>query len=474
MDIEGALVAKALTSGEFPEVISRGIEPDHFYDDDVRDVYEFSLDFMQEHAQPPSMQAVKRAFPGFKVKLSQDPLSWHMEQFVRHVKENKAVELVRAYHEALEDPDEIDEIELRALEMARELTEVIPSPKAQRFSEGKQRKKEYERRKREGVMHGILLGIPTFDAITLGAQPHELIVGAGYMGVGKTTLMQHVAMSAYLQRKTSLFVSLEVEAEQILRKFDVMLADIRYRALKALELDVGEEEKWTKVLEAAERERLEHDIIIRDDIKNCTIDKVLAETIRYKPSIVFVDYLELMKVRSGGGNSSHWEKVSEAGMGLKQNARVLKVPHMTAAQLNRDAGNRKAGGGEVTLATLGYQSIGKHADMLIGLQQDEENELRNEMKLILLKYRDGPSRKHAMMQWNLDRMQIKEKGIEDRFQTRDRKPLSSRERTKEQKLELAARIGGRENPITARLAKRKSPRRSSHGKRKKQRQRTTA
>ena len=66
-----------------------------------------------------------------------------------------AVELVRDYHDALEDPAEIDEIELRALEMARELTEVVPSPKARRFSEGKARKEEYERRKKKDITLGI-------------------------------------------------------------------------------------------------------------------------------------------------------------------------------------------------------------------------------------------------------------------------------------------------------------------------------
>lgn len=447
MDYESALVSKALSSGELPLVVARGIEPDHFADEDVRDVFEYALDFMTIHKQPPSIGAVKQEFPGFKPPLSRDPISWHLDKFIRQVKERKAVELVRAYHEALEDPDEIDEIELRALEMARELTEVVPAPRASRFSDGMVRKHEYERRKREGILHGVLLGIPTFDELMLGIQPHELMVVAAYLGTGKTTLMQHMAMSSYLQGKTSLFISLEVEAEQILRKFDVMLSNIRYHALKALELNVGEEKAWVRILEAAEADRLERDIIIRDDIKNCTVEKVLAETIRYKPSIVFVDYLELMRVPRGLSNS-HWEAVSHSGTGLKQNARVLKIPHITAAQLNRDGGK-----GEVTLATVGYQSIGKHCDSMIGMQQDEELEARNKMKLLLLKHRDGPSRKSVLMRWDLERGIIREEGVEDRFVTRKRHSLSSRERRREQQLEIAEMVADRPNPFAQRRKK---------------------
>ena len=393
MDIERALTTKALQSGELSELVARGIEADHFADEDIADLYDWAVYFMSKHAQPPSMTIAREEFGEFKPLLTKDPLTWHIERFVLRVKERMAVELVRDYHDMLEDPNEIGEIELRALEMARELTEVVPSPKARRLSEGKARKQEYERRKKKNIQLGLNIGIPTYDQITLGVQPHELLIFGGPPGGGKTTALQYASINFYIAGETVMFISLEVEAEQILRKFDTMLSNIRYHALKALELNPEEEEKWTEILERAEEERMEKDIIVIDDIRHCTVDKVSAQQIRYKPSAVVVDYLEEMRTPR---NVAGWEGIAANGRGLKESTRVTKTPHITATQLNRE--------GETS-----YQSAQKIADMLIVLHPPEEDEEDSkEMHMSLRKYRDGPSRKSVRMHWDLDIMDIHE------------------------------------------------------------------
>jgi KaiC/GvpD/RAD55 family RecA-like ATPase len=392
VDIERALLTKALQTGDLAELVARGIDADHFADEDLADLYDWAVYFMSKHAQPPSMTIAREEFADFKPMLTKDPLTWHIERFVLRVKERMAVELVRGYHDMLEDPNEIGEIELRALEMARELTEVVPSPKARRFSEGKARKEEYERRKKKNIQLGLPIGIPTYDEITLGVQPHELLIFGGPPGGGKTTALQYASMNCYLDGQTVLFVSLEVEAEQILRKFDTMRSQISYHALKALKLVPEEEEKWHTILERAEEEKAHKDIIIVDDIRNCTVDKVAAQQIRYKPGVVVVDYLEEMRTPR---NVQGWEGVATNGRGLKEAARVTKTPHITATQLNRE--------GETS-----YQSAQKIADMLIVLIPPEEDDNSKVMKMTMRKYRDGPSRKPVEMHWDLDTMEIRE------------------------------------------------------------------
>lgn len=778
-DIEKLILWKALSTGELPKLASRGLEVEHFVDENVQNIYEWALDFSKQYGQPPSISAVKEEFPRFKAKLSSDPLDSHIKKFVRKVKERKAIELVRAYHEILEDPDEIDNIEMHALEMARELTEVVPAPRSGRLSDGLARKYEYDRRKKEGIRHGVMMGVPSFDEITLGTQPHELVVIGGYLGRGKTTLMQLFALNAYLQGKVVLFISLEVEEEMILRKFDVMLSNVRYRALKALELDAGEEEAWTKILERCEADKMERDIIVRDNIPNCvsgetlvqtknglftakdlvgktvnvlagdkkyhpaewrnygkqklyeveletgdklystlehrwivraktgtktnpdmttgkfnkeevttedllgrripvvtpdnfdyksnnewkegvknglvygdgsiykqtsgslpksqltqfgdscelveryfdnwgerkysglprsvgvcalsadykylpnhlyfsgtylrgfiagliasdgscsdtggvqvfsskledlnyireiaascgmptlpprimreispfsgayaplwrlsffkesffignkideklvlksnhrlkmknsgvsakriktykvvsvketdryeevfcctepitnswttgygiltgncSTDKIAAEVIREKPGYLCVDYLEEMRAARG---IIGWEAISQNGRDLKQHARVTKVPTVTATQLNRDGGK-----GEVDLSTLSYQSIGKQADILIGLGQTEDQSESQEMELFLLKYRDGPSKKSVIMDWKMERMIFQEKGAPQSFPLRaSKKHLTKSEREAEKKLVRAVR-SDKQNPFSKR------------------------
>lgn len=429
------------------DVIARGITADHFADEDCADVFDWALEFQKEHGATPSINVLKDEFPKFKANVSKDPLSYHMERFVNKVKERMAIELVRDFHDALEDPEEIPNIELRALEMARALTEVVPAPRATRFSD-KERVDEYDRRQETGEMHGILFGIPTIDEEMLGIQPHEIATVVAYMGVGKSILMAYIAYNAYLQGKTSLFISLEMEAEALLRRIDVMASNIKYHALKALELDQGDRQKWEQILERAHQDRHQRDIIIRDDIPNCTADNVWAETYRYKPDLVIVDYLELMKTPRGVA-SQHWEKVSFSGTQLKQNARTMRVPIITAAQLTRDGGK-----GEVTLANVGYQSVGKHSDIVIGLRQDDEMAEAQEMEALTLKNRDG-KKPNATLRWQLERMDIGEIGVAERFPKRSQKTQSliGPERHKARQLEIArargaARQEGKSNPFT--------------------------
>jgi replicative DNA helicase len=388
------MLTKALQTGELAELVGRGIEGDHFADEDMADLYDWTVSEMAQDGAPPSMTIVREEFRDFKPLMTEDPLSRLIKRFVRRVKQRMAVELVRNYHDMLDDPAEVDEIELHALEMARQLTEVVPSPKARRLSEGKARKDEYERRKKSNVQLGSHIGIETIDKITLGIQPHELVIFGGPPGGGKTTILQYASVNTYLDGKTVLFVSLEVEAEQILRKFDTLLSKVSYYALKALSLDKEGEQKWTEILERAEKDRMHKDIIIVDDIRNCTVDKVAAQQIRYKPGIVVVDYLEEMRTPR---NVQGWEGVATNGRGLKESARVTRTPHITATQLNRE--------GETA-----YQSAQKIADMLVVLiPPDDDEDSSNEMELLLRKYRDGPSRKKVMMHWNLENMDIHEK-----------------------------------------------------------------
>lgn len=447
-DAERVTLWKSITEGNFLELPAHGFEEEHFIDDECREVYAFLSWFQTRHNATPSAVVVKREFPDFEPALSPDPLSFHLEEFTAVVKKRTAIEQVRNFAESIEDPDEVMEIELRAFEMARTLTELLPAPRAVRFSDGNRRKAEYDQRKKTGNIRGVYIGVPTIDRNLMGLRPGQLATIVAYMGVGKSIFMAYIAYSAYLQGKTSLIISLEMDADEIMERIDVMATQIKYQALRALELDTADRRRWEQVLERAESEKHERDILIRDDIPNCTVERVNAEMARFNPDVTFVDYLELMSVaRSGGLSSAHWERVNAAGTGLKQVARILRKPIVTAAQLNREGGRDR-----VTLFNVGHQSIGKHSDIMLGLSQDEDMEGINEMDVVSLKVRAG-ARPRATLRWDLDRMDIGEKGMEDRFPTRI--PMSNtmrwRNYTHTQKLEIARLVAGKVNPWTTKL-----------------------
>ncbi len=411
-DVERALISAIIRSGDLSEVLGNNIDPEHFADDECADIFDWMMEFQRRHKTAPSSRAVKQEFPKWSADFSKDPLSYHIQNFVLKAKERVAIEAVRNYMEAIDNPELLPDIELYALEMARSLTETIPAPSVQRFSAMPERMKEYDRRKTKGIRHGIDMGIPSFDSVTEGYQPTDLVVIVAYFGVGKTTLMQYLSYMAYLQGRSSEIISLEMEGEAVLRKLDTLASKVKYHALKALDLEVGDLEQWKRIAEQAHKDRHERDIIIRDDIRNCTVDKVMADMMRFKQDVIMVDYLELMSTGRNRGRST-WEGVSDNGIGLKEAARTMKTPVITAAQLNREGGK-----GDVTLGNVSYQSIGKHSDILIGLSQDEEREIRQEMEAIALKMRDSKKGMRPILRWELENMDIGEKGNEYHFPVR--------------------------------------------------------
>lgn len=403
MDYERLLISKAIQSQGVDHLISRGIESEHFADNECKKVWDFVVNHMRRYKASPSAGVVNEEFRDFRFELTTDTLDFLTDKFVKSVKRRLAIELGRDYREAIDDEDQVENIEIMALEMARTLTEVVPSPKVSRYSDMADRIAEYDRRKLEGEVYGIKFGVPTFDNLTLGIQPHEYITIAAFLGVGKSTFMQHMFYQAYLQGKTPLLISLEMEASAIMRKFDVMASSVKYHALKALELEDEDYWKWHEIAELADSKRHEQDIIVVDDIRHPTVDDVMAATIRYKPDIVGVDYVGMMEAARGASSNS-WEKLTTITRGLKSNARTLKVPIVAAAQGNRDFAKEGA-----SLWNLAQSiSVGQDSDIVIGLQRDEDQVEENEMDAIMMKNRDGKMAS-VKMNWELDTMNIYEK-----------------------------------------------------------------
>lgn len=418
MNVEQSLLSKIIQTGAIEEAISRGIEPEHFEDEDTRAVYEILLEHVRKHKVPPSFEAIQAEIQALEKKLkrklnfhlvaTEDALGYLIDKFIGLIKYRATVDSVRELVKMTDDQDNWMNLDVQTLEIARHLAMVVPSSQVAKLSDVQRRIEEYERRKAEGNMWGIKTGITTLDNLTMGLHPHELATIAGWMGLGKSTLAQVFLFNAYLQDKTPMMISGEMEAEALFRKWDTMATNIEYAALKAMDLGKTQMKKWEKWGEKAAAAAPERDIIVIDDIGKLTVDKVFSETIRYSPDLVCVDYIGLMDAPSQYGQG--WEKITYCTKGLKQNARNLKIPHIVVAQTNRDDGGSGAELGKLA----GSLSIGRDSDQVYGLYQSEEMQEDQRMEVRLLKSRDSGQGK-ALMKWKPDTMEFRELGESDWF-----------------------------------------------------------
>jgi replicative DNA helicase len=411
MDIERLIVTKLAASGEVDRLISAGVLSTHFASSDCREVYDYMVDHLRKYRGIASHDAVQKKFPKFMWEFTTDTLDYLIDEFISAIKRRETITMLRDLATAVDDPVRVKRLDEEALEMARKLAMFVPSSKAERFSDMTRRIDDYRRKALTGDAWGIKMNIPTFDRLTFGLQPHEFIAVIGYQGTGKSSLLEYLAFQAYLQDKTTLFISLEMEAEALYRRFDTMALHFNYDHLKGLELTDEEIEHWEKVAETAASHKHERDIIVLDDLGRASVEKVYAEIARYKPDVCMVDYLSLMSAPTTAGQG--WERIGEITKGLKVNARSLKTPIVAAAQTNRDSAKTGPELDNIAFAS----SIGMDTDIILGLHQDDEMREADRMEVRMLKNRDGNTGK-VRMEWNMKNRQFREVSDLDEFRTR--------------------------------------------------------
>jgi replicative DNA helicase len=281
----------------------------------------------------------------------------------------------------------IDEI---FLDKAKDLAQIVPSSNISKFSQMQSRIDSYRERKEQGIQIGIPFGIPKLDELTLGLQSHQYVTIAGFTGVGKSTLGMVLSVHHYLEGANPMIISLEMDEEEIYRKLDAIAVGIKQHAIKEMTLSPNEMKKWEKWADRAEKAA--NDIIVVD-VDFATPEKVYAETARWNPDVVVVDYVQLMSAPNHFKQT--WEKVGYVSQMLKMQARQLRIPVYGIAQTNAEGMTEGANLGNLG----GSKDIGKHSDIVIGLKQDETMYEMDRMDINVVKNRAGP-KGHFSMLWD--------------------------------------------------------------------------
>ncbi|GAB3317826.1 replicative DNA helicase [Larkinella ripae] len=165
-----------------------------------------------------------------------------------------------------------------------------------------------------------------------GGWQNGVILIAGRPGMGKTIVGVYAAMAAARSGKPVGYISLEVDAaELIIRAFAEALL-IPYEAMNTGKITP---QQFSRIHElAGEMEQLPiyfYDDEPRDieDIRNLLIDWHR----RYKIELAVIDYVQLIEDRTLRGE---YEVASQVSRKLKKLQRRLKIPLIELAQLNRD------------------------------------------------------------------------------------------------------------------------------------------
>jgi len=215
---------------------------------------------------------------------------------------------------------------------------------------------------KSGELAGCPTGFTDIDNLTNGLQKTDLIILAARPAMGKTAFALNIATNAAMQGKTVLFFSLEMSADQLVKRVLSSMAEIDQKTLRD---GHGMNSETSKFLMSKARE-LETMPLYIDDSSDTRASDLLAkcrvfENKYKKLDLVVVDYLQMMPIKEKSENRN--VGVGENSRMLKVLAKELKVPVLTLAQLSRDVEKRPIGKPQLSdLRESG--SIEQDADMV--------------------------------------------------------------------------------------------------------------
>jgi archaellum biogenesis ATPase FlaH len=263
---------------------------------------------------------------------------------------------------------------------------------------------EFYHRKEEKCEFDIEL----FNKITKGGLPKKtLSVAMAATGVGKSLFMCHMSSGAIKLGYNVLYISMEMAEEKLAERLDMNLLNMDVDDLHS----VDKKTYMNKLKSITAKQHGE--MIIRQFPTGGAhvghfraLMKELQVKKKFKPDIVFVDYLNIcasqkMKANSGANSYSIVKSVAEEVRGL---AIEFDVPIVSATQVNRNG----FGNSDIELTdTSESMGLTHTVDFMFALISTEELEKQNQIMVKQLKNRYGDLNYYKKFVIGIDRSKMR-------------------------------------------------------------------
>jgi len=231
----------------------------------------------------------------------------------------------------------------------------------------------------------------------------ELVILLAPPARGKTSYLCAIGARAAAAGQGVLHITLEIPGTRVVRRYDSV-----WTGLTAVEMIQcpGAVDAARKVMKRAGGSVLVKDWSYKHtspiDVKN------LVRRLRAKGKridLVIIDYLELMTPSGKAGRKEQRHLYGQLGKDIRSAAVDLDTKMVSAWQVNR-------AGAALDTFDLEHTSecwdIVKHADIVLGLNQNPKEELDNLMRITIRKQRSSTSRPQVLVYSNLNTNQIRD------------------------------------------------------------------
>jgi replicative DNA helicase len=261
---------------------------------------------------------------------------------------------------------------------------------------------------------GVFSGYRQIDDYTWGIKNSEMMIISGATSSGKSLLMMNMAINAWLgsnspadfdgsyanDGKNIVYFTLEMSKAQLEQRIDACMAGIRHRSIMRGSLTDDEMRMWKRSIHFQKNyDKNFYVIDMPRGSKTLEIEAKFDNIVnQFKPDLVCVDYLGIMKSNKSYG--SDWEDMGHIAEDLHEFCRKKNIPVITAAQRKgriRSAGKGKAETIEDSEEIGRSKMIGDNANIILLIENRNEEHLREDMVIHVTKNRDGAKGKIVLL-----------------------------------------------------------------------------
>lgn len=240
---------------------------------------------------------------------------------------------------------------------------------------------------------GVPTGFADMDALTNGFHPGELVVVGARPAVGKTTFGLNVAVNAAKIGHRTLFVSLEMNRNELGQRIISSEAKVPLHTLRS---KLTTEDDWARI--ARKQQDMTSWPLVISHNPGLTFPQLKAEirrqARRHELKMVVLDYLQLLQDPESTSADTREREVALMTRGLKILAQQLEIPIVVLCQLNRESAKREDTRPRPhELRESG--AVEQDANLVILLHRedvhDKDSPRAGEADLIIGKNRNGPT-----------------------------------------------------------------------------------
>ncbi|MBV8695217.1 MAG: replicative DNA helicase [Ktedonobacteraceae bacterium] len=411
IEAECGVLGSIIIDPEAVVLVADFLQPEDFYRDAHRTVYEVILQLYEQHEPADFITICDELERLNKLEqvggasyitslINQVPTSGNVEYYGRIVERTAILRrLIHAAGEIAATAYEEGDADA-ALNKAEQLIFSIGQRHSRSdFSSLRELLSDYMQKldqlhERRGSIVGVPTGFTDLDRLTGGLQKSDLIILAARPAIGKSSLALSMAHNSAIKHKQSIAIfSLEMSKEQLVQRLLSMDAGIDQQRLRTGWI---EDDEWERIIYSMGT--LSEANIWIDDTSALSTTEMRSKARRLQAEhgvdVIIVDYLQLMQSSVGGKrNENRVQEISEISRNLKGLARELDVPVLALAQLSRAVESRQSKVPQLSdLRESG--SLEQDADIVMFIYRDDvynpDSERKNIADILVAKHRNGP------------------------------------------------------------------------------------